>query len=97
MTPGRHGLEGLAPGMYSSPSGRYLVERDEHRENECECIHCRDSRVWDCRSNGYRVEIAWLVWDEQTGDYARGTGALQFGTMKEAAEYALSLEQEDQP
>lgn len=89
---GRYGLQGIAPGEYVTASGRYRVERDEHYENECECIHCLDSRVHDCRSKypGQRTEIAWIVWDTTTDDYATGTGALQFDTMREAAAFALA-------
>lgn len=87
-------MTAVAPGDYTTPSGRYKVERDEHYENECECIHCLDSRVHDCRSRypGQRTEIAWIVWDTDVDDYATGTGALQFETMREAAAYALTLE-----
>lgn len=97
MTPGRHGLQGIAPGQYGSPSGRYLVEHDESMENECECIHCQDGRQHDCRSPipGQRIDRGWHVWDDVAGDYARGSGYQSFDTLKEAAAYALQQERFD--
>lgn len=80
-------LRKLSSGLYQTEDGRFNIERDEHRENDCECIHCLDGRVWHCRSNGVRVEIAWIVWNNEEDDYAEGTGPLEFDTKREAVAY----------
>lgn len=99
-TPGRHGLKGISPGIYATPIGRYRVEFDTSAGSdlECGCIHCQDGRMMDCPNDGIRIDKGWIVWDLQHPageDYARGTGPLEFDTMKLAAAYALGLELED--
>lgn len=91
----RHGLaRDGSTGNWLTPSGRYSVEFDVNYENECECIHCLDSRVADCRSAypGQAAQKGWHVWDEHRGDYAKGSGYQTFDTMRAAAEFAMAAE-----
>ena len=91
----RHGLTRNEAGNWLTPSGRYSVEFEVSYANECECIHCLDSRTEDCRSAfpGSRADKGWHVWDAQTDDYAKGTGYHSFDTMKDAAAYAMAREE----
>jgi hypothetical protein len=74
------------PFGYQTKDGRFIVQPDS-TENECGCIHCEDGRSFDCPNGGVRTDEGWVVWDEETGDYLKGTGPLQFERKRDAVEY----------
>lgn len=64
------------------------IERDDY---ESGCDHPNRRR---CHAKGpdrfgwfWHVVPAWHIWDEQTGDYAAGTGPAQFPRRRDAAQW----------
>jgi hypothetical protein len=74
----------IQAGTYATEDGRFQIEQQPY-QRECDCLACQVGG--ECPRNGWAIDWFWIIWDNDERDYANGTDASSFLTLREAKEW----------